>query len=102
MSETKRKDISAISDQKDEKLEVARIAPSAMNNQPWCFTHANGKVHVYCIIQGFMKKWMSAMNRLDVGIALAHLKLNSDSFKYEVEKNPAPKKGYTYIGTVTL
>lgn len=102
LSETKRKDMSAISDQKDDKLEVARIAPSAMNNQPWFFTHSNGKIHVHCVIQGFMKKWMSAMNKLDVGIALAHLKLNSKNFKYEVEKNSAPKKGYSYIGTVTL
>lgn len=102
LSETKRKDMSAISDQKDEKLEVSRIAPSAMNNQPWFFTHADGKIRVYCVVQGFMKKWMSAMNRLDMGIALAHLKLSSEDFKYEIEQNPPSLKGYSYIGTVTL
>lgn len=98
----KRKDMGAISDQNDAKLEPARIAPSAMNNQPWYFTHENGKIHAYCVVQGFMKKWMTAMNRIDVGIALANLKISSESFKFETLNNPTPKKGYSYIGTITL
>lgn len=98
----KRKNMAAISDQDDAKLEPARIAPSAMNNQPWYFTHENGKIHAYCVVQGFMKKWMTAMNRIDMGIALANLKINSESFRCEVQKNPTPVKGYSYIGTITL
>lgn len=101
-TQIKRKDMGAISDQNDAKLEPARIAPSAMNNQPWYFTHTNGKINAYCVVQGFMKKWMTSMNRIDMGIALANLKVGTDSFKFETEKNPAQVKGYSYIGTITL
>lgn len=102
LNETKRKDMSAISDQNDNKLEIARIAPSAMNNQPWYFTHADNKIHVHCVIQSFMKKWMSTMNRIDIGIALAHLKMSSSEFQFEIGKTPASKKGYCYIGTISM
>ena len=102
LAQIKRKDMSGISDQNDKKLEPARIAPSAMNNQPWRFTHSNGKIHAYCVVQSFLKKWMTAMNRIDMGIALANLKVSSESFTFEMQKNPAPVKGYSYIGTITL
>ena len=101
-AEIRRKNMNAISDQNNAKLEPARIAPSAMNNQPWYFTHESDKTHAYCVVQGFMKKWMTAMNRIDMGIALANLKISSESFKFEVLKTPPSVKGYSYIGTITL
>lgn len=100
--EIKRRTLADISDKADEKLESARIAPSAMNNQPWYFTHSQDKIRVYCVVQGFMKKWMTSMNRIDIGIALANLKIANEQFKYEVEVLPAEVKGYKYIGTILL
>lgn len=100
--EAKRRTLASISDKADEKFEFARIAPSAMNNQPWYFIHDDEKIQVYCVVQGFMKKWMSGMNRIDMGIAISHLKLENPAFKFEIEKAPADLKGYSYIGTVTL
>lgn len=102
ISEVKRRSSGSISDVADEKLEVARIAPSAMNNQPWYFVHNGEKIRVYCVVQGFMKKWMAGMNRIDMGIAISHLKLNNTAFKFEIENAPADFKGYSYIGTITL
>lgn len=102
LSETKRRTLESITDEVDEKLEIARIAPSAMNNQPWYFVHDGEKIRVYCVVQGFMKKWMSGMNRIDIGIALSHLKLKYATFQFEIEMAPNELKGYTYIGTVTL
>lgn len=102
IGEAKRHTLANISDKADEKLEVARIAPSAMNNQPWYFVHDGEKIRVYCVVQGFMKKWMSGMNRIDMGIAISHLKLENSAFKFEIEKTPADLKGYSYIGTVKL
>ncbi len=43
----KRKRLSEISDVEDEILIPARLAPSAMNTQPWYFKHADGGFDVY-------------------------------------------------------
>lgn len=101
-SEIKRQTLAAISDKEDDRLEAARIAPSAMNNQPWYFVHDGEKIRAYCVVQGFMKKWMTSMNRIDMGIAIANVKMGGDDFKFEIEKAPAEVKGYTYIGTIEL
>lgn len=102
LTEAKRNALNTISDQSDKKLEAVRIAPSTMNSQPWYFVHIGDKLRVYCVVQSLMKKWMSGMNRIDIGIALAHLKINNFSFAFEVEKEQTELKGYSYIGTVTL
>lgn len=101
-NEAVRRTLASITDKTDEKLEVARFAPSSMNSQPWYFTHSGDKIRVYCVIQSVMKKWMSGMNKIDIGIAVAHLKVANPAFKFEVETAPAELTGYTYIGTVTL
>lgn len=62
---------------------------------------------MYCIPQGIyrarLSKALSDMNRIDVGIALAHLYVaNPDTFRY-FQANDAPEvKGGTYIGSFTL
>ena len=62
----KRKSLAQIADTPDPRLEPARLAPSAVNSQPWYFTHEGDTVHVHCSRKG---------SRLDAGIALAHLSL---------------------------
>jgi nitroreductase len=47
LSEFKRKPLSAISEGEDSRLEVARLAPSAMNSQNWFFIADNGGIHCY-------------------------------------------------------
>jgi hypothetical protein len=90
----KRKSMEQISDNADLRLEPARLAPSAVNSQPWYFTHDGNTIHVYCSKKG---------SRLDAGITLAHLYVtNEETFCFFKADPIADLPGYRYIGSVTL
>ena len=90
----KRKSMEQITDSPDAKLEPARLAPSAVNSQPWFFAHEGDTIHVWCSKKG---------SPLDVGIALAHLYVSKEeSFRFFHADHTADLPGYTYIGSVTL
>ena len=101
LSDFKRKPLSDISSGDDARLEAARVAPSAVNNQNWFFAAESGKIDV------FQKKAaigiFEKMNRIDIGIALCHLFVATEEsgrefiFAKDAEKE---KKGYIYTGTV--
>lgn len=92
-----------ISDIADPKLEPARFAPSAINSQPWYFVHENDTVHVYRTTNILKKSFsLGRMNQIDMGIALAHLYISDpDTFRFFSADAPQ-KKGYVYVGSVTL
>ena len=95
----KRKALTQIADQADSKLEPARLAPSSVNSQPWYFTHEGDTIHTYCTKKGVL----GYMNRIDMGIALAHLYVaNMEAFRYFKADNVPAVPGYAYIGSVTL
>ena len=90
----KRKSMEQITDKADPRLEPARLAPSAVNSQPWYFAHEGDRIHVYCAKKG---------SRLDAGIALAHLYVaNEDTFQFCKAERAPEIPGYSYIGSVTL
>ena len=91
----KRKSMEQITDKADPRLEPARLAPSAVNSQPWYYTHeGDDTIHVYCSRKG---------SRLDAGIALAHLCVaNEETFQFFRADHITGLPGYTYIGSVTL
>ena len=90
----KRKSPEQIADRTDSKLEPARLAPSAVNSQPWHFTHEGNAIHVYCSKKG---------TRLDAGIALAHLYVsNEEGFRFFKAENVQDLTGYHYIGSCIL
>jgi len=90
----KRKPMEKITDRADPRLEPARLAPSAVNSQPWYFTHEGETVHVWCGKNG---------SRLDVGIALAHLFVtNEDTFRFFRAENIPQLPGCGYVGSVTV
>lgn len=60
-----------IADRPDERLEPARLAPSAMNSQPWYFLHDKEALHVYCARR--KSRTLTDYAHIDIGIALAHL-----------------------------
>ena len=92
--EFKRKPMEQISDKADPRLEAARFAPSAVNSQPWYFTHEGDTIHVHCSRKG---------GPLDIGIALAHLYIeNPEPFRFFRAETAAEVPGYRYIGSVTL
>ena len=94
VTEFKRKSMDKITDAADAKLEPARLAPSAVNSQPWYFIHEGETLHVYCSRKG---------SRLDAGIALAHLYVaNRETFRFFRADHVSDLPGYRYIGSVTL
>jgi len=107
ISEFKRKPIEQIRDLAgaDELLEPARLAPSAVNNQPWFFTGKEGIIHVYSAKPKFI---IGRWSRIDAGIALCHIWIAAEHFNKKVEfyksdNVPASSpKGYFYIGTFSI
>ena len=94
LKEFKRKSMEQITDTPDPRLEPARLAPSAVNSQPWFFAHEGHTIHVYYAKKG---------SRLDIGIALAHLCVsNENTFQFFKADQATDLPGYTYIGSVTL
>jgi len=90
----KRKPMEQITDKADSRLEPARLAPSAVNSQPWYFTHEGDSIHVYCSKKG---------SRLDIGITLAHLYVSNEStFRFFKTENVVEVPGYAYIGSCTI
>ena len=94
LKDFKRKLMEQITDKADSRLEPARLAPSAVNSQPWFFTHEDETIHVYCSKKG---------SRLDAGIALAHLYVsNEDTFRFFKADHITDLAGYSYIGSAML
>ena len=90
----KRKAMEQITDKADPRLEPARLAPSAVNSQPWYFSHENETLHVHCAQGG---------SRLDVGIALAHLyAANPETFRFFQTSDSPAIPGHSYIGSVRV
>lgn len=104
ISEFKRKSLEQISDREDERLEPARLAPSSVNSQPWYFVHDGDTIHAYCAYKNLIaKKVLGDMNRIDMGIALAHMYVaNLDTFNFFKADNVEEIKGYGYIGSFTI
>ena len=94
----KRKSLPQISDIPDSKLEPARLAPSSINSQPWYFVHEGNAIHAYCTAKGLI----GYMNRIDMGIALAHLYVaNPETFHTFRAETPPAVPGYGYICSFT-
>lgn len=89
-------------------LEAARLAPSATNGQPWYFISDKDEIHLYQLEPNFIKKFFyEKMNRIDMGITLAHLWLAAEEHNkdFKLEKlaaSPAAVENYNYLATVKL
>lgn len=105
INDFKRKKLSEISDYDDEKLKGAQYAPSAINSQPWYFTHnEDGSYNAYRKKQNILKsKLMPDWTYNDIGIALAHIYVeNPDTFEFYQVDAPKSIKGYIYEGTFKI
>ena len=102
LSGFKRKPLSEISEGADERLEAARLAPSAMNAQNWYFAAGSGKIHCYRKksnpLVGFI---YNKMHCIDMGIALCHIAEESENFQFSKDAGVPERKGYVYTGTVS-
>ena len=103
ISDFKRRTAAEISDREDMRLECARVAPSAVNSQPWYFVHDGDVIHVYCVTKYLIHKVLGKMNKIDMGIALAHIYAeNKEIFEFFKAENPKELKGHYYIGSVKI
>lgn len=111
ISEFKRKAIEEIRDtnQKDEIIELARLAPSATNSQPWFFKIDNNKIDVFCVKSNFIKALIyKKMNQIDIGIAICHLWIAEKhfgkdlSYIFDREAEENSPEGYYYITSLNI
>ena len=104
ITDFKRKGWDEISDEVDERLTPARLAPSAINSQPWYFKHAEDGFDVYQVKQNILKRQiLKKLNRIDIGIVLAHMYMaNEKTFKFYKKSNFDEIKGYTYTGSIKI
>ena len=101
LSEFKRKPLSAVSEGEDPRLEVARLAPSAMNLQNRYFIADGGKIHCYRKkTNPLLGIKFEKMSLIDMGIAICHIETEGDTFKFTKMKSVPERKGYVYVGTV--
>lgn len=100
----KRRKMADVSDTPDDRLEAARLAPSATNSQPWAFLHEGDTIHVYREKLSLIKtRTHGRMNLIDMGIMLAHLFVSHpDTFRFEQCEVHPEKTAYLYMGSVTL
>ncbi|MFW6197156.1 MAG: nitroreductase family protein [Thermoplasmatota archaeon] len=91
-----------------EMIESARFAPSAVNSQPWRFKSDKNKLHAYSVKRSRFTKMIASdlhlLNRIDVGIALSHIKIASDKSNRNIrfrKLDDAPEiKKLKYISSV--
>ena len=104
LEDFKRKSLNEISDSFNSQLEVARLAPSSVNSQPWYFLKEDGYYNIYCEKLNFIKrKILGKLNKIDIGIALAHLYVaNRKSFEFFKIDNPTKLNDYYYVGSFKI
>lgn len=80
-------DMEAVPENWSEILDAARMAPSAMNSQPWRFEVKDEVIELYIESNGGIFKRLAKtfgtlgkMNRIDAGIALRHVRIAADQF----------------------
>ncbi|MDR2647780.1 MAG: hypothetical protein LBB67_06645 [Oscillospiraceae bacterium] len=89
-------------------FEPLRLAPSAMNSQPWYATREKGQIKVFCAKPGVLKKiFVAKMNQLDIGIAVCHIVLALEHENIQInavhplEDTNAPKGYYPVLALET-
>ncbi len=98
----KRKSLGQITDLQDagRLLEPVRLAPSAMNSQPWRLCAAEEGLLVCREKLGTVRRrLLDRLNQIDTGIALCHLALSCEAqgktVAFSFEERPAPE-GYLF------
>lgn len=86
-------------------IDAARMAPSAVNSQPWRFYRDEDAVHMFIEKKGLFKSLvrkigdLNKLNRIDAGIALKHLEIAAENFSLDIAFKDMGKerKGHEYI-----
>jgi nitroreductase len=98
---SRRKALNEISSGSDARLEAARLAPSARNQQGWYFIAADGKIHCYRYSKtSLLSLVANKLGYIDMGIVLWHIASETEGFSFGKEEAPDAPKGFQYMGTV--
>lgn len=88
-------------------LEAARVAPSALNLQPWRFMVQNGRIHIFIKKENVVQlKRIKELNLLGIGIAMCHMALTAEELwlDWRLSMEDAGKepvwKGCRYVATL--
>ncbi len=68
-----------------EFLEVARLAPSAFNSQPWRFVVYENRVHVFSKQTAAHRRLLGKYNEFDFGIMLANIMIAAEQLWVDVD-----------------
>lgn len=90
-------------------LEPARLAPSAMNLQPWRYVVTENRIHLFVKKPGRLgyQKQLD-MNLFDAGIAMAHMLITAEEFWFDLEYQKLDSilekdfQNYLYAGSLVL
>ncbi|MDR2655475.1 MAG: hypothetical protein LBC56_05290 [Oscillospiraceae bacterium] len=74
-NEFKRKKLADISNEDNAVARAARIAPSAVNFQPWRLTFTDGKVMIQSNARGFVRALPGRLYLFDLGIVTKHVEV---------------------------
>ncbi len=111
VSQFKRKPMSQICfvEGAEELLEPVRLAPSAVNRQPWCFYGTPSELHVGREkLSSVRYPVFNRLNQIDLGIALCHLVLSAEhmgkvvKFEFFDSQKAEPPPGYQYVVTAYI
>lgn len=79
-------------------VEAARLAPSAMNGQPWYFWQQGGQIH--CYRKAGRLPHLARMQAVDLGIAIAHLLAVEPTGRLLRLIEVPQLQGYHYVGSI--
>lgn len=83
-------------------LEMVRLAPSAVNKQPWRVILQAGAAHFYCKRSKGFSSGTLDMQMIDMGIALCHFELAAKACGLDVEfmqENPDLAENMEYVAS---
>ena len=90
----------------EDLLELVRIAPSAVNKQPWRLLIMNNNIYFYKKPSNGFKKDGFDVQKIDIGIAMNHfvqgLKNKNINYKFDFNDPNIKYDDYEYVSTIIL
>ncbi|MCD8249161.1 MAG: nitroreductase family protein [Lachnospiraceae bacterium] len=90
-------------------LEAARLAPSAMNQQPWRFVSADDRIHLFVKKPGgFGRHVQENYNLFDAGIAFSHMLITAEEQWFDLSYQKLDHilekdfQNYIYVGSLLI
>lgn len=90
-------------------LEAARLAPSAMNLQPWRFVVTENRIHIFASKPAHIGyQFRKTMNLFGAGIVLSHMLITAEELWFDVEYQKLDSilekdfQNYFYVGSLLI